>query len=71
MFKDKLSSLPKELLEYSNFTLTEISIMSGIGLDRLRRIIEGKECPKLEDIDAIQETIGFGDEMIAEIINSK
>ena len=71
MFKDKLSSLPRNLLEHSNLTLSELSNMSGIGVDRLQRIIKGVECPKLEDIDTIQEAIGLGDEMIAEIINSK
>lgn len=71
MFKDKLSSLPKYLFELSNLTLSELSNMSGIEFDKLQRIIEGVECPKLEDIEAIQEAVGFGDEMIAEIINSK
>lgn len=71
MFKDKLSSLPKDLLEHSDLTLSELSNMSGIGVDRLKRIIEGSECPTLEDIEAIQATIGLSDEMIAEILNSK
>lgn len=71
MFKDKLSSLPKDLFEHSNITLSELSNMSGIGFDRLQRIIEGDECPKLEDIEALQKAVGLGDEIIAEFINGK
>ena len=71
MFKDKLSSLPKDMLEYSNLTLSELSNMSGVGFDRLQRIVEGNESPKLGDIEAMQEATGLGDEIIAEILSSK
>lgn len=71
MIKDKLSALPKNMLEYSNLTIAELSSLSGIEVDRLHRILEGNECPNLEDIDTIQEVTGLSDEIIAEIINSK